>query len=180
MVGDLASWEKVKTILNLDDDQKETVEFLISDASTQAEKIADRILAAQDINITTDGTGGREYLLPSFPVNKTYMVKVNDNELQPNEYNVKKEGILRFKNYRPEGWEAISYEGNIGYKDIPEDLQRAVIEIVSANLRRFRTSGGLVGIKAMTADGVSTTQYEIDIPLTARQTILKYSKEPNL
>jgi len=180
MVGDLVSWDKVKTILNLDDDQKETVEFLISDASTQAEKIADRILAAQDIDITIDGTGGREYLLPSFPVNDTEMVRVNDNELQLNEYSVKKEGILRFKNYKPEGWEAISYKGNIGYEDIPEDLQRAVIEIISANLRRFAQSGGNVGIKSFSANGAITTQYEIDIPLTARQTLLKYSREPNI
>jgi hypothetical protein len=180
MVGDLVSWEKVKTILTLDDEQKETVEFLISDASTQAEKIADRILAAQDIAITIDGTGGREYLLPSFPVNSTEMVRVNDNELQPNEYSVKKEGILRFKNYRPDGWEAISYKGNIGYEEIPEDLQRAVIEIISANLRRFAQHGGNVGIKSFSADRIVTTQYEIDIPLTARQTILKYSREPNI
>jgi len=181
MVGDLVSWEKVKTILNLDDNQKDTVEFLISDASTQAEKIADRILASQDIDITIDGTAGREYLLPSFPVNKTYMVKVNDNELQPNEYSAKKEGILRFKNYRPEGWEAISYKGNLGYEEIPEDLQRAIIEIISSNLRRFTTSGGLVGIKSMSTNGgVTSTQYEMDIPLTARQTILKYAREPNL
>jgi len=180
MVGALVTWEKIKVILNLDDDQQETIEFLISSASFQAEKLADRILAAQDIDITIDGTGAREYLLPSYPVNNTEMIRVNDNELQPNEYSVKNNGIIRFKNYRPSGYDAISYKGNIGYETIPEDLQQAVIEIVSANIRRFTTSGGLVGIKSMTANGAVTTQYELDIPLTARSTFLKYAREPNI
>ena len=180
MIGDLITWDKVKNILNLADEQQENVEFLISSASTQAEKIADRILAARDINIMLDGTGADVYLLPSYPVNNTFMVKINDNEIQPNEYSVKSDGRLRFKNHKPDGWDAINYIGNIGYETIPDDLQQAVIEMVSANIRRFTTSGGLVGIKAVSANGAVTTQYEIDIPLTARQIIQRYAREPNI
>ena len=175
MTGDLVSWEKVKTVLNLDDSEQELAEFLISSASAQAEKIADRFLAARDVDITIDAHGGREYLLPSYPVNSTHAVWVNDNELQANEYRIKAQaGILRLKNHSPNGWDAIRFNGNIGYDPIPEDLQQAVIEIVSANRRRFTTSGGIVGIKSLTAGNAVTTQYEIDIPLTARTVFMSY------
>jgi len=173
--GDLVTWEKVKMILNLDDDEQERIEFLITSASSQAEKIADRILAARDVDITIDASGGREYLLPSYPINSTEMVKVNDNELQPNEYSIKaQDGRLRLKNYAPNGWDAISFKGNIGYNPVPEDLQQAVIEMISANRRRFETSGGLVGIKTMSAGGAVTTQYELDMPISARSVFLSY------
>jgi len=173
--GDLVTWEKVKMILSLDDDEKERIEFLITSASSQAEKIAGRILAARGVDITIDASGGREYLLPSYPVNSTEMVKVNDNELQPNEYSIKiHDGRLRFKNYAPNGWDAISFKGNIGYNPIPEDLQQAVIEIISFNRRRFTTSGGIVGVKALETSGAVTTQYELDMPISARSVFLSY------
>jgi len=175
MLGDLVTWEKVKAILSLDDNEQDKVEFLISASSSQAEKIADRILAARDVDITLDAHGGREYLLPSYPINNTVMVRVYDNELQPNEYSVKsQDGRLRFKYLTPNGWDAINFKGNIGYNPIPEDLQQAVIETISANLRRFATSGGLVGVKAMSANGAVTTQYELDLPMSARSVFLSY------
>jgi len=175
MIGDLIAWEKVKAVLNLDDSQQELVAFLISAASTQAEKIADRSLAVRDIDTTIDAHGGREYLLPSYPVNSIQMVLVNDNELQANEYSIKKQtGILRLKEYVPDGWDAIHFKGNIGYDPVPEDLQQAVIEIVSVNIRRFATSGGTVGIKSFSANGAITTQYELDIPVSARTVFMSY------
>jgi len=176
MLGDIVTWEKVKSILNLDETQQELVEFLITSASIQADNIAGRILAARDVDITIDAHGGREYLLPSYPVNNIEMIKVNDNELQPNEYSVKKQdGRLRFKTHSPNGWDAISFKGNIGYNPVPEDLQRAVIETISANIRRFAGSGGNVGIKSLAAPGgVTSTNYEIDIPISARTVFLSY------
>jgi hypothetical protein len=171
--GDLTTWEKAKSILNLEDDQRELIEFLISAASSQAEKIAGRVLAARDVEITLDADG-REYLLPSYPVNETCSITVNETELQPGEYSVKEQtGILRLKE-NARGWDAIVYKGNIGYNPVPEDLQQAVIEMISANIRRFATSGGLVGIKSLAANGAVTTQYELDIPVSSRSVFMSY------
>ena len=173
MIGDLVTWEKVKAVLNLDDDRQEIAEFLISAASAQAEKIAGRILAARDVDIQLDSNGGREFLLPSYPVNKTDEIFVNGEETQG--YKIKTDvGILRLTGSAAAGWDAIHYKGNIGYATVPVDLQQAVIEIVSANLRRFASSGGTVGIKSMTANGAITTQYELDIPMSSRSVFMSY------
>ena len=176
MTGDLVTWEKVKAVLNLADDQKELIEFLISAASAQAEKIAGRFLAARDVELKMDSTGGREFLLPSYPVNSTEKVLIADRETQG--YKVKHEsGILRITENIPTGWDVIYFKGNIGYAPVPEDLQQAVIEIISANIRRFTTPGGTVGVKTFTAtasSGTLTTQYELDIPISSRSVFMSY------
>ena len=182
-IGDLVTWAKVKEVLNLDDDQKELVEFLISAASEQAEKIADRFLAARDVSLKIDALGGRELLLPSYPVNRTECICIDidrrfppENNLDYDQYSIKEDaGIIRLFNGRfPSRYSAVLFEGNIGYDPVPEDLQQAVIETVSANLRRFAGSGGAVGIKQISANGAITTQYEIDIPLSSRSVFISY------
>jgi hypothetical protein len=176
MTGDLTAWKKAKAVLHIiDDDERETVEFLISAASAQAEKIADRVLAARDVDITIDSNGGTDFLLPSWPVNAIEKVTVNGRELESGGYSVKAQsGILRVRERVPEGWDAIVFKGNIGYDPVPEDLQQAVIEVISANLRRFKGTGGNVGIKAMSANNMITTQYELDMPVTSRSVFMSY------
>lgn len=181
--GDLVTWDRVKAVLTLDDEQQELVEFLISAASAQAEKFADRFLAARDVEIKIDANGGRELLLPSYPVNTVdricpdqYHQFPDIKDLLLDEYSLKTEsGIIRlFFHQFPKGYDVVLFVGNIGYDPVPEDLQQAVIETVSANLRRFAGVGGLVGIKQMSANGAITTQYEIDIPITSRSVFLTY------
>jgi hypothetical protein len=175
VTGDLAAWEKVRAVLHLDDDQRETIEFLISAASAQAEKIADRILAARDVDITIDSNGGTDFLLPSWPVNLVEKVTVKGRELKVGGYSLKeRSGILRVRERVPEGWDAIGFKGNLGYDPVPEDLQQAVIEVISANLRRFNGPGGNVGIKAMSANNMITTQYELDMPISSRSVFMSY------
>jgi len=173
MTGDLVTWEKAREVLNLDDDRQEITEFLISAASAQAEKIAGRILAARDVDIGIDSSGGWEFLLPSYPINRIDEVSVNGAEAFG--YRIKTEsGILRVTGLVPEGWDAVSFKGNIGYDPVPFDLQQAAIEVVSANLRRFAGSGGTVGVKSMSANNAITTQYELDIPLSSRSVFMSY------
>jgi len=181
--GDLVTWEQVKAVLNLDDDRRELVEFLISAASAQAEKFAGRFLAARDVSLKMDARGGRELLLPSYPVNHTARVSVDperafpgDNDLPVEQYGVKMSaGIIRlYRGEFPSGYDMVLFEGNIGYSPVPYDLQQAVIETVSANLRRFAVSGGGVGIKQLSINGTTTAQYEIDVPVSSRSVFISY------
>jgi len=172
MVGDLVTWETVKNVLNLEEERKELTEFLISSASAQAEKIADRILAARDVELKLDGNGGKEIMLPSYPINSITLLTVSG---AVTDYSMKENiGIIRLNYAAPEGWGNILFKGNIGYNPVPMDLQQAVIEVISANLRRLAGVGGTVGIKSMSANGAVTTQYEIDIPISSRTVFNSY------
>jgi len=181
--GDLVTWEQVKAVLNLDDDRRELVGFLISAASAQAEKFAGRFLAARDVSVKMDARGGRELLLPSYPVNRTGRICVDperafpgDNDLPSDQYGVKMSaGIIRlYKGRFPNGYDVVLFEGNIGYNPVPYDLRQAVIETISANLRRFAISGGGVGIKQLSTNGTITAQYEIDVPVSSRSVFISY------
>jgi len=181
--GDLITWGQVMAVLNLEDDRKELTEFLISAASAQAEKFAGRFLAARDVSLKMDTGGGRELLLPSYPVNSVARVCIDmrrifpgGNDLAADQYSVKAEaGIIRLhRGQFPSGYDSVLFEGNIGYAAVPHDLQQAVIEIISANIRRFAASGGGVGIKQMSANNQITTQYEIDVPLSSRSIFMSY------
>jgi hypothetical protein len=68
----------------------------------------------------------------------------------------------------------ILFQGNIGYDPVPEDLQQAVIETVSANRRRLSSAGGQVGVKSYTSGEALVANYEIDIPLSARNVFESY------
>ena len=169
--------------MSLDDDQQELAEFLISAASAQAERLAGRPLAARDVSVKLDACGGREILLPSYPVNSTSRVCVDierlfpeEKDLKADQYDIKNDaGIIRLLGWHfAVAYGAVLFEGNIGYSPVPEDLQQAAIEAVSANIRRFAGIGGTVGIKQMSANGAITTQYEIDLPLTSRSIFLSY------
>jgi hypothetical protein len=183
MAGALVEWQRVKDILTLDDDREETVMFLIASACAQAEKHAGRILAAQDVELTLDASGGRELLLPVYPVNSVVRICIDPArefpsglDVPPGEYGLQKEaGIIRlYSRLFPRGYNCVLFSGNAGYDPVPEDLQQAVIEVVSANLRRLSSSGGLAGIKSISTNGAISTNYELDIPLSARNLFLSY------
>ena len=173
--GDLVTWAQVKDVLSLDDDRQELTEFLISAASATAERIAGRFLAARDLEVSMDADGASSFLLPSYPVNRIDTLSVNGQELLPENFKIDSQaGIIRLRR-AVSGWESIcEFKGNIGYDPVPYDLQQAVIETVSANLRRFAGSGGSVGIKQMSANGAITTQYEIDVPVSSRSVFISY------
>jgi hypothetical protein len=183
-MADLVTWAQVRAALTLEDDREEIIKFLISAASAQAEKYAGRFLAASDVSIKLDSRGGAELLLPSYPVTGTGRLCVDANRVFPAEkdvpagdYGVKADsGIIRLYRGRfPAGYEVVLFEGNIGYDPVPADLQQAVIETVAANNRRFTGSGGGgIGVKHVSTNGAITTQFEIDVPVSARSVFMSY------
>jgi hypothetical protein len=183
MAGLLAAWEQVKTILTLDDDREETVRFLLASASAQAEKHAGRPLAAADVELVLDGSGCGELLLPVYPVNSVARLCIDSErrfppelDLAPGAYGIHKDvGMIRlYDRFFPRLIDCVLFSGSAGYDPVPEDLQQAVIEVVSANLRRFSSTGGQVGVKSFSAGGAVTANYELDIPLSARNLFLSY------
>ena len=58
---------------------------------------------------------------------------------------------------------------------VPEDLQLAVLEILSWNIARFASGGQAIGVRSRTADGVDTGM-EITIPLNAQRTLEFYHR----
>jgi hypothetical protein len=181
--GALVSWETVKNILGLDEDQEEFARFLINAASAQAEQYAGRILAARDVAHILDTAGGRSVMLKSYPVVSINRVCIDighafpaELDLAVSEYSVLwEEGIIRLYNRRfPCEIDSLLFEGRLGYEPVPEDLQQAAIECVSANLRRIGPNG-TIGIKSMTAQGgIVTTNYEIDVPVSSRNVFTGY------
>ena len=58
---------------------------------------------------------------------------------------------------------------------VPEDLQFAVLEILSWNMARFASGGQAIGVRSRTADGVDTGM-EITIPLNAQRILERYQR----
>ncbi|MDR1903072.1 MAG: hypothetical protein LBQ88_12435 [Treponema sp.] len=181
--GALVAWETVQSILGLDDDQEEFTTFLINAASAQAEQYAGRILAARDVVLILDTTGGRSVMLKSYPIISITRICIDTGHVFPNDFDLSESeygvlwdaGIIRLYNRRfPGAIDSFLFEGRIGYDPVPDDLQQAVIECVSANLRRIGPNGGTIGIKSMTAQGAITTNYEIDVPVSIRNVFLSY------
>ena len=183
-MADLVTWAQVKAVLNLEDDREEITKFLISAASAQAEKYAGRFLAARDVSLKLDSRGGGELLLPSYPVIGTDRLCIDvtrvfpvEKDVPAGDYGVRTgAGIIRlYQGQFPNGHDVVLYEGNIGYDPVPADLQQAVIETVSANLRRFAGSGGGgIGVKQISTNGSITAQYEIDVPVSSRSVFISY------
>jgi hypothetical protein len=178
----LVSWETVKAVLNLDDNQEDLAVFLINAASVQAESYAGRILAARQTVVALDTDGGQIALLPSFPVGTVDRLCLDpdhqfppEKDLAPEEYSILSgEGIIRLYRRRfPRGFSALLFSGTIGYDPVPGDLQQAAVEAVAANIRRLGSGG--VGLKSISApNGIGATYYEIDIPVSSRNIFSSY------
>ena len=182
--GALVSWETVKTVLQLDDGEKDFVVFLINSASAQAEQHAGRILASRQTTLIMDTAGGRTALLPSYPVGGVNRLCLDpdhafppEKDLAPEEYSLLSgEGIVRlYRRSFPCGFSSLLFSGAVGYDPVPDDLQQAVVEAVAANMRRLGSGGSGVGIKSISApNGISATYYEIDIPASSRNVFSGY------
>jgi hypothetical protein len=180
----LVSWETVKAVLGLDEDQEDLAVFLINAASAQAESHAGRILAARQTVIALDTDGGQIALLPSFPVGAVDRLCLDpdhqfppEKDLSPEEYSLlPAEGIIRLYRRRfPRGLSSLLFSGTVGYDPIPGDLQQAAVEAVAANLRRLGSGGSAVGLKSISApNGIGAAYYEIDIPVSSRSIFASY------
>lgn len=137
----LVSLAKLKNYLKITDTTNDTLlSSLVDQASVFIESYTGRKLEAQDYNVRMDGHGENEFLFPQYPI----------NTLTSFQYNTGNIGIPVWENYSTDGYFLDSETGifsltfgihkgiknikvvcNAGYDTIPEDLQRACMQIAT-------------------------------------------------
>lgn len=185
----LVSWEKVKSVLDLDDEDQAKYERLINAASSVANRFTGRKLAGRDYTITMDGPGTKELILPEYPINSITSIYVDTARefgasTEITDYlSYTDEGILYYESGFPSIRQCVRITYNAGFPvetgntvcTAPEDVQIAVIEIIKWYEERL--SGSAVGVRAIqNPDGIAT-QFELDIPLSAKMKLAPYVKE---
>ncbi len=185
----LITVSKVQEVLNLDEDTN--LEFLINSASLKANSISKRILAQTTHNKILDGTGWDTLILPEYPVTSVTgifddptrdwgdesLLSLDDLILDNGN------GVLFYKNGTfSKGEKTIKVEYTAGYPidEAPGDLLGAIIESIAFNINRFSGGGNKIGLKTLSADGVISSSYEINLPLTIRSVFESYKREPNI
>lgn len=178
-MADLVTWSTVKTRLGLDDSEQTNVEALISVASAAADRYTNRNLAAADYTLLLDGTGSKKLLLPDWPINSVSAVYVDrcreyEADTEVADFLIYKHGMLWRDIEWPEVPQAVKVECNLGYSDVPADLENAVIELVA--YYRARQLDNAIGIRSITSpDGINTA-FELSMPMAARTILESYKK----
>lgn len=180
----LTTWARAKSILGYADDMQTGVEFLIDAVSVCANKITGRRLASRTFtNLLLDGSGTGELVLPEFPVASFTSLYIDTARafgastlIASTEYDILTDaGIVRlFSGVFPRGYSVIKITAALGYTPIPYDLELAVLDCVAWNKKRVASE--IFGVKAITTDQQVTSQYEIDIPLSARSVFELYKR----
>lgn len=185
----LVSWEKVKSVLDLDDEDQAKYERYINAASSIANRYTGRKLAGRDYTVTLDGSGRKELLLPEYPVNSITALYLDTARAfgaatEITDYlSYSDEGLLYYEAGFPEIRQCVKITYNAGFPvedgntvcTAPEDVQIAVIEIIKWYSERL--SGSAIGVRAtQNPDGIAT-QFELDIPLSAKRKLDPYVKE---
>jgi hypothetical protein len=174
MSGELVTLELVKQSLDVGGVADELLELVIRAVTAEAESIAGRFLPARDVLLRLDGNGRETIRLPSFPVNAVSRLCVDParafpagNDIPPDQYSIREDVIFLYGRETPRARDCVLFEGNIGYIEIPADLQTAALEAVSANLWRLQGSNSF--IKNITVPNGITTTYQTDIPLPSKK-----------
>lgn len=182
----LVTWATAQTLLGFDAGQKDVAEFYLNMASLLANRETGRALKARDYDVQLDGNGSADLLLPEYPINLLTAVYVDTDRsfgstteisdmLSYSEYGL----VRRTSGTFPEEPKAIRVVYNAGYgydgADIPQDLQLAVIEIISYSFSRMGSApGGGVGIRSIKGPDGLDTSYELTIPMNAKRLLGAY------
>ena len=177
----LITWEYIKNLMTIDIEQKARVETLIDAASVSANQYTSRLLAARAITETLDGNGRKSLLLPEYPINSIASLYIDTARAfgaatEVTDYLSYDEGEIYYAAGFPNVRQCVRITWNAGYAadSVPDDLQIAVTETVQWYLSRFDGDG--VGVAAIqNPDGI-VTQYERDIPFSARMRLNRYKK----
>jgi len=154
----------------------------IDAASTTAERLAGRNLAARDYTAIYSGDGSRELRLSGWPILSVTSVKIaSDGDFSSataedsGTYEIDQAtGTLIRRSRWSSGYRNIEVTYRAGYElpatggnfTVPEDLERAIVEVI--DWMRQRDLNQTVGIRTtIGADGLQTS-YSLDVPMSAR------------
>jgi hypothetical protein len=185
-VNALVSWNKIQSLLGIDDDEQQKYEQLINAASAVANQYTGRKLAGRDYTVTVDGSGRKELLLPEYPINSITSIYLDTARefgasTEITDYlSYDDDGLIYYEAGFPEIRQCVKITYNAGFPietgdsicTAPEDVQIAVIEIVKWYSERL--SGAAIGVRSIqNPDGIGT-QFELDIPLSAKMKLRPY------
>lgn len=159
----------------------------IDAASTTAERVSGRQLAARDYIEITSGSGNADLVLRYFPVQSVTSVQISgegdfDSADPITDYEIEPEtGALLRRSGWTKGTRNIRVEYRAGYEldsvagadyHVPDDLTRAVCEVIDWMYQRDRNQ--TIGIRTtIGADGLQTS-YSLDVPMSARSVFEGY------
>lgn len=181
--ADLVTFANAKTYLGLDDTQATLAGLLITAISKRVITLTRRTIKAADYTEYIDGHGDDIILLKQYPVNTVTNIYLDGDRafaaasaLAATDYYLNSaDGIVElYAKTTPEGRRTIKAVYNAGYSTVPEDLQQAVFEALSWNLRRFE--GSSIGVDQQSAGGVSARP-SLTIPPSAYAVIIGYKDE---
>ncbi len=177
----LITFAYMQVLADVADDEEARTEVLIDAASVAANQYTARLLAARDITETLDGNGKKSLLLPEYPVNSIASLFIDTERAfgaatEITDFLTYDEGEIYYAGVFPNVRQSVRVTWNAGYASdaVPDDIQIAVGEMVEWYLQRFKGAG--IGVAAIqNPDGIAT-QFERDIPLSARQRLNRYKK----
>lgn len=177
----LVSWEDTQAFLKLGDDQESLATFLIQAASLRAQQIARRSFTSEQRTFICDGDRQRRIVLPVFPVQAVTNVWLDESRtwaegdaLGTAEFGVDLEaGIVKFyTRTAPKAMDSVRIDYEAGFAEVPQDVQQAVLEVVSFNIKRFE--GQKIGERAVMGPDGMNLQMELTIPLNAQRVFEGY------
>jgi hypothetical protein len=168
----------------------EDLQRYIDAATTTAERVAGRGLAARDRTEVLNGFATSWLSVSAYPVQSITSVKISgtgdfESAETVTDYELEAEsGMLYRRSLWPSGSRNIQvvYNGGFGLPAgeggedpdylVPDDLTRAVCEVIDWMYQRDRNQ--TIGIRTtIGADGLQTS-YALDVPLSARSTFESY------
>lgn len=165
----MIDWAALKQRLSLDESQKDTVVALERAAVAQAERIVQRKLAKQTVTAIIKCSGASA-VLPDFPIHSIASLKDEDGDEVEHKLIDKNAGIVRLPQGSGDRYLTCEYVG--GYDPVPDDIQAAIVEIVSWNIGRYK--GNTIGIRGKKFEGGYDVSLELTIPLNAVRILEAY------
>lgn len=132
----LTTWGTVQSRFALDASQETEIERLISLATARCERYTGRTLAATDVTLQLDGDGTQTLDLGQWPVNSVDAVRIDEDrafgqDTEVDDYVViSSRGHLHRDARWPRGVQTIQVEANVGYEQVPEDLEESIVQLV--------------------------------------------------
>lgn len=181
----LVTWLDVQQLLGFDGDEQTRTELLISAASGAANAYTGRLLASRAHTLICDGNGRQYILLPEYPVTALTKVFIDSDRVFAAASEVTdciyygETGELWREGGFPSARQNVKVTYTAGYTvtpggTLPAEIKMAVIELIQ--WYRHRVEAESLGLRSVQSPDGTISQYEIDLPMSARRRLDPYRK----